>query len=164
MVSAFPHRTMQPADLHRSLTVISQHLPAPPSMGSAGFPMLDHMCCTPRIKPRKSFDGMKGIEKWMMFTLICGIVTAVREGISATGAVQREFLDNLAGKVESLERQFGTGGSCIDYLSSSLYDHASAWESHPLSKGAWCSGIDADHIPACVSYVVTRSYALSAEG
>lgn len=94
----------------------------------------------------------------MMFTLISGIVTALREDINIIDAVQREFIDNLAGKVERIEHKLGLKGSCTDYISSVLFDHASTWASHPIVNNEWCGNVDRDHISACVSYVILRSY------
>ena len=161
LVSAFPKRTVTPNDLQETLAAVSEGIGDPPMRHTSEMPTLDYLCCSPNIQPRKNFDNMGNIERWLMYTLITGIVTSLKEGIHVIDAVQREFIDHLAGKVEAVEHDLGLHGSCTDYISSLLYDHASTWASHPLLNQSWAADIDPVYIEDCVSYVVLRSYALA---
>ena len=144
-------------DMRERLEAVEKLLPDL-SDATEHFEQLDRMCGTPKIVYRKEIKGLVRLEKWIVQTLCNGITKAALHKIPLVKAVQDDYTDGLCGMIEDIEKTNKLDGTCTEYISAALYDHACAWSTHEIAQPEWCKLISGEHVQSCVESVVKRSY------
>ena len=144
-------------DMRKRLEVVEKLLPDV-SDSTEHFEQLDRMCGTPKIAHRKDIKGLARVERWIVQTLCNGITRAALHKIPLVRAVQDDYTNGLCGLIENIEKTNKLDGSCTEYISAALYDHACAWSTHEIAQPEWCKLISGEHVQSCVESVVKRSY------